>query len=286
MSGTLYVVATPIGNLTDLSPRAADTLRAVDLIACEDTRHTRKLLTHFGIATPTSSYHEHNEKSRTPVLLRRLAEGRSIALVSDAGTPLLSDPGFRLVRACRQSEIPVFPVPGAFAAAAALSVSGLPTDRVLFLGFPSDRSRALESELEALRSCRATLVFYLAPHRLHRQLDACRKILGNREAFLAREMTKLHEEAYFGSLDQLREAVGDLKARGEYTLVVEGAAESVPPVPSLDVAAYVAGLTTRRGLTKQSAVKKASRDLGLPRREVYRASVAEGESGGGGGREE
>ncbi len=273
MSGTLYVVATPIGNLTDLSPRAADTLREVDLIACEDTRHTRKLLTYFGIATPTGSYHEHNERTRTPVLLRQLADGKSVALVSDAGTPLLSDPGFRLVRACRQSGIRVVPVPGPFAGAAAVSVSGLPTDRVLFLGFPSERTRALESELKGLRDCRATLVFYLAPHRLHRQLDTFRKVLGDRQAFLVREMTKLHEEARFGTLDQLRKTTAELEARGEYTLVVEGAPDSVRPALQIDTAAYVAGLTGLRGLPKREAMKKASQELGVPRSEIYRACV-------------
>jgi 16S rRNA (cytidine1402-2'-O)-methyltransferase len=277
MNGILYVVATPIGNLADLSPRAADTLREVDLIACEDTRHTRKLLTHFGIATPTTSYHEHNEDNRTPVLLRRLTEGRSIALVSDAGTPLLSDPGFRLVRACRRSGIRVLPVPGPFAAAAALSVSGLPTDRVLFLGFPPERSGALETELERVRDCRATLVFYLAPHRLQRQLATFRKILGNREAFLVREMTKIHEEAWFGFLEGVLEATEGHRARGEYTLVVAGSAALGPSPSNLDVAAYVTGLTKLRGLPRREALKRASRELRVPRNEVYRACVEAGE---------
>jgi 16S rRNA (cytidine1402-2'-O)-methyltransferase len=270
MAGILYVVSTPIGNLTDLSPRALETLGAVDLIACEDTRHTRKLLNHFGLKTPTTSYHEHNEETRAPVLAGEIAAGKRIALVSDAGTPLLSDPGYRLVRLCRESGIPVIPIPGPFAAAMAASVSGLATDRIFFGGFLASGLSAVRKQLEDVIPIRATLVFYISPHRLKKTLEAVLAQLGPRRALLIREMTKIHEEAFSGDLVHLTETLADHEPRGEYTLVTEGSTGDAEPPPRIDAAAYVAGLISVRGLSRKDAIRQASQDLGLPKRDVYR----------------
>ena len=270
MVGILYVVSTPIGNLTDLSPRALETLGSVDLIACEDTRHTRKLLNHFGIQTPTTSYHEHNEETRAPVLTGEIAAGKRIALVSDAGTPLLSDPGYRLVRLCRASGIPVIPIPGPFAGAMAASVSGLATDRIFFGGFLASGLAAVRKQLGEVIPIRATLVFYVSPHRLKKTLEAVLAQLGSRRALLIREMTKIHEEAFSGDLADLIETLDDHEPRGEYTLVIEGSTDDAEPPPRIDAAAYVAGLISVRGLSRKDAIRQASEDLGLPKRDVYR----------------
>lgn len=270
MSGVLYVVATPLGNLDDLSPRARRILTEVDLIACEDTRHTRKLLNHFEIHTSTTSYHEHNEAAKTKVLVSRLLEGRQIALVSDAGTPLVSDPGYRLVSACREEKIAVYPVPGPSAAMAALSVSGLPADRCLFVGFLPRRTAPQRQQLETLAHEDSTLVIYLSPHGLIPTLQRIAEALGDRRAFLAREMTKLHETHHFGQLREILEAVAQETPRGEYTLVIQRAPRGAHTVPSeVDVSAYVRGLMATRGLSQKEAIKMAAKELGLPKREVY-----------------
>lgn len=269
-SGRLYVVATPIGNLDDISPRAVETLKSADLILCEDTRHSRKLLNRFGISASTLSFHEHNEEARVPGLLRRVEEGERLALISDAGTPLLSDPGFRLVRACREAGYPVTPVPGPFAGAAAASVSGLPTDQILFAGFLPSRSGARRSFLETLAAGRSTLVFYLSPHRLKAELTDCLEVLGNRPAFLIREMTKLNEEADWGRLEEIAAGNGSREPRGEYTLVVGGTTDEAARRLSIDVEAYLAGLTSKRGLSPSQAARQAAAELGLPRRSLYR----------------
>lgn len=273
MPGTLHVVATPIGNLEDLSPRALETLSRVDLIACEDTRHTRKLLSRFHVSTPTTSYHEHNEEAKSKILLRRLQTGKSVALVSDAGTPLLSDPGYRLVKLCREAGIPVVPIPGPFAGAAAASVSGLPSDQILFGGFLASRRSGLEKQLKELKTSRATLVFYLSPHRLTETLRLVEEIIGNRPGFLIREMTKVHEESLYGSLAEIREKLRGSDPRGEYTLAVQGAHEPTRPedtFPTIDVACYIRGLVEVLGLSRKDAVQRASDELGLSRQEIYR----------------
>ena len=270
MLGILYVVATPLGNLEDLSPRAVKILGEVDLIACEDTRHTRKLLNHFAIQIPTTSYHEHNEDAKAPVLITQLQEGKRIALVSDAGTPLLSDPGHRLVHACRENEIPVYPVPGPSAATAALSVSGLPPHRFLFIGFLPRRAALQREVLEKFSQEESTLLIYLSPHGLLPTLKRIVEILGNRRAFLIREMTKLHETHYFGRLKEVLTTLEQERARGEYTLVLEGQTSKEDQVSSqLDGAAYVLGLMETRGLTQKEAIKLATQELGLSRRAVY-----------------
>jgi 16S rRNA (cytidine1402-2'-O)-methyltransferase len=270
MSGVLYVVATPLGNLDDLSPRAQHILREVDLIACEDTRHTRKLLNHFAIHTHTTSYHEHNEAAKTGVLMIRLQEGRLIALVSDAGTPLVSDPGYRLVSACRKEKIAVFPVPGPSAVMAALSVSGLPADRCLFVGFLPRQPGLQRKQLKKLSHEESTLLIFLPPHGLVPTLKRIIETLGDRSAFLAREMTKLHETHYFGQLREILEVVAQETPRGEYTLVIEGTLRGGPTgLPEIDVAAYVRGLMETREISQKDAIKAAAKELGLPKREVY-----------------
>ena len=194
MAGALYIVATPIGNLEDITQRALRVLGEVDLIACEDTRHTRKLLTHYGINTPTISYHEHNERERATELLARLQAGASLAIVSDAGTPGINDPGFRVVRLAIENGVRVIPVPGPSALITALVSSGLPTDEFFFGGFLPAKSNARRGRLSELRTTPATLVFYEAPHRIAATLKDAHEILGEREAVVARELTKMHEE--------------------------------------------------------------------------------------------
>lgn len=267
--GTLFVVATPLGHLDDLSARAVRVLRSVELVACEDTRHTRKLLNHFGIATRTLSYHEHNEAERTVRLIRTLEKGADVALVSDAGTPLVSDPGFRLVRECRQRGLTVRPVPGPSAVTAALSVSGLPPDRFLFVGFlPRTRPRRLK-ELENLKTAQASLVFFIPPHSLTDQLVDLRKVLGDRRAFLAKELTKIHERHWWGTLKEIKDGQEEAP-RGEYTLIVEGSGVPAEAASGIDLPAYVEGLQQTRGLTGKEAIRQAARDLGTSRNRVYR----------------
>ena len=271
MSGVLFVVATPLGNLEDLSVRARQILTEVDLIACEDTRHTRKLLSHCQIHTPTTSYHEHNEAAKAQALVTQLQEGKQIALVSDAGTPLLSDPGYRLVHSCREKKIPVYSIPGPSAATAALSISGLSADRFLFVGFLPRRTSAQREQLQKIAQEESTLLIYLPPHGLLSTLKRILQILGDRQAFLIREMTKLHETHYFGHLKEILKTVEQERPRGEYTLVLEGASSQPHQVSSeIDVAAYVHGLIKIHGLTRGEAIKTAARELGLPKREVYR----------------
>ena len=266
--GTLYVVATPIGNLEDLTLRAVRVLREVALIACEDTRRTARLLQAHQISTPTTSFFEHNERWKGDRILRALGEGRDVALVSDAGTPGISDPGFRLVREARAEGLAVVPVPGASAAVAALSVSGLPTDRFLFVGFLPARTHARRQALEGLAPQRETLVVYEAPTRVLATLSDMIELWGDRDAFLCREATKIHEEYVRGSLSALRASLAQRsEVKGEIVLVVEGAGE--PTVPDADAETVYAALAAE-GLTRREAVKETARRLGLPAREVYR----------------
>ena len=223
--GTLYIVATPIGNLSDISARALETLRQVSRIACEDTRHTAKLLNHYGITTPTVSYHEHNERERAAELVERLQAGSSIALVSDAGTPLVSDPGYRLVQQATAAGITVVPIPGASATLAALAASGLATDEFRFCGFLPPKAGARRSRLADLREETCTLVFFEAPHRLADTLADMEAELGDRPVVVARELTKMHEEFLRGTLAEIRAKLAGVEPKGEVTLVV-GRAEA------------------------------------------------------------
>lgn len=221
-SGCLYVVATPIGNLGDMSSRAVDVLRSVDAIASEDTRRTRKLLAHFEIRTPLISYHEHNEARAARAIVERVRSGDSVALVSDAGTPLISDPGYRLVSLAANAGLDVFPVPGPCAAVAALSVSGLPVQPFHFVGFLARKRGARRKRLEELREFEGTLVLYESPHRVLATLADLREVLGDRRAVLARELTKLHEEIRRGTLSALADEAEARPPRGEIVLLVEG----------------------------------------------------------------
>ncbi len=220
MPGVLYVVATPIGNLRDLSPRAAEVLRQVDRIAAEDTRHSRRLLDSIGSTVPTLSCHDHNEKGRAQELVTRLQAGESVALISDAGTPAIADPGYRVVLAAREAGLPVVSIPGPSAAMAALSASGLPSDRFLFLGFLSPKPGRARRQIEEVASLRATLILYESPHRLGRTLTMLEAVLGDRSACLARELTKRYEEMDWGLLPSLRERWGAVSVRGELVILV------------------------------------------------------------------
>lgn len=274
--GTLYLVATPLGNLEDVTLRALRILRDVALIACEDTRRTARLLAAHDIHTRTTSYFEHNERWKGDRILSVLREGRDVALVSDAGTPGVSDPGYRLVRDARAAGLPVVPVPGPSAAIAALSVSGLPTDRFLFVGFLPARAAARRRALTEIAGRPETLVIYESPHRVLESLGEMEAVLGNRDAFLCREATKAHEEYRRGTLGDLRDELAARDAvKGEIVLVVAGASAHgiASPGGQPDVLALYAELTGA-GLTRRQAVKEASRRLGMPAREVYARVLA------------
>ena len=268
----LYVVATPIGNAGDITLRALRVLAAVDVIACEDTRVTAKLLAIHGIATPLSSYHDHNAATAGPALLRRLQRGERIALVADAGTPLVSDPGYRLVRACAEAGIAVIPVPGPSAVMAALCISGLPTDRFLFAGFPPVRASARRRFLAELAPLPASLVLLESPRRLAASLADMAAVLGPREAVVARELTKLFEETRRGSLSDLAHLYRDVPApKGEVTVVV---APPAAPAAATDAeidrrlaAALIEG-------SVRAAAEAVAAATGLPRRRLYARALA------------
>ena len=268
MPGTLYLVATPIGNLEDISLRALRILREeVAAIACEDTRQTQKLLAHYEIRKPLISYHEHNEASRAAELLESLKSGESIALVSDAGTPLVSDPGYRLVRAAVGEGIAVTPIPGASAALAAVTASGLPAGQFLFAGFLPVKAVARRKKLEEAAQHSSTLVIYESPHRILETLADMAEILGDRPVVLARELTKLHEEFLRGTAGEIREQLEARPAiKGEMTLVVGQGREKTA---TGDPAAEVERLESE-GVERMTAIKTVARQLGLPKREVYR----------------
>lgn len=278
MPGVLYLIATPIGNLEDITLRALRLLRQADVVACEDTRHTRKLLAHYGIARPLVSYHEHNEVVRAKELLARLEAGQSVALVSDAGTPLISDPGYRLVCGALAAGIPVVPIPGPSAVLAALAGSGLPVAAFHFAGFlPAKRSDRLKA-LASLRDEQATLVFYEAPHRILETLEDLESTLGPRRVVLARELTKLHEEFLRGTAAEIRQALASRPAiRGECTLVVEGARLSEAQTPTREELREAVEHRRQQGFTRMEAIKAVARERGLSKREVYRLIEGGGE---------
>ncbi len=277
MPGTLYIVATPIGNLDDITLRALRILRdEVTLIACEDTRQTAKLLTHFAIRKPLISYHEHNEESRTAELIERLNSGASVALVSDAGTPLLSDPGYRIVKTAIENDIAIVPVPGASAALSALVVSGLATDSFFFIGFLPPKPLARRKRLESLLTLDATLVAYESPHRILETLEIIAAVSGERPLVLAREITKVHEEFLRGSATSILEQLTARPSiKGEITLLI-GRSEALP-APLEDAAAEVDRLA-RDGVPRMEAIKAVAKRLGLPKREVYRLVEEQGNS--------
>jgi 16S rRNA (cytidine1402-2'-O)-methyltransferase len=275
MAGTLTVVATPIGNLDDLSPRGARALADADVIACEDTRVTRKLLTRAPSRARLVAYHAHNERRQTPELVRQVKAGKRVALVTDAGMPGLSDPGQRLVAACVEAGLRVEVVPGPSAVLAGLVASGFPTARFVFEGFLPRTGAARRRRLEALAKEERTIVVFEAPHRLARLLEAALPILGDRRAALARELTKVHEEVVRGRLSEILAIVREHGVRGEVTLVVEGGvpSEAAPDEAELldRVRALMAG-----GIPKKEAVARAAADAGVPKRTVYQAAIDAG----------
>ncbi len=267
--GKLYLVATPIGNLEDITYRAVRVLKEAGLIACEDTRHTRGLLDHYGIDRPTISYHEHNETGRTPDLIARLKGGQSIAVVSDAGTPLISDPGYRLVNQALAEGIEVVPIPGPSAILAALTASGLPTDAFHFGGFLPAKTSQRRKTLEAVREFDCSLVFYETPHRILEALEDVAAVLGERPIVLTRELTKMHEEFLRGTAAEVLERLRERPSiKGEMTLVIGkpvAAVASGIPIPDA-VNALIAG-----GMPRMDAMKTVARERGLSKREVYAA---------------
>ena len=271
LAGGLYIVATPIGNLKDITLRALETLAAVDLVLCEDTRHSATLLEQYGIRTPRQALHEHNERERVSDILRQLADGRRIALISDAGTPLVSDPGFPLVRAAREAGLPVFTTPGASALLAALSVAGLPTDSFAFHGFLPPKLEARETALRALAPRRETLVFYESPRRLGETLAAMARQFGDdRPAAVALELTKRFERVERGTLSELAARYSEGDTKGEAVIVVGGAAEAVVEASEWQPV-LAETLKTQR---LREAVDAIAARYGLKRKEVYDAALA------------
>jgi 16S rRNA (cytidine1402-2'-O)-methyltransferase len=269
--GRLYLVATPIGNLEDIGLRAIRTLKESSAIACEDTRHTQKLLNHYGIQNRLVSYHEHNENTRAPELLSELENGATIALVTDAGTPVISDPGHRLVSLCIEHGIPVIPIPGPSSAVAALSASGISAEQFLFVGFLPARQGERRRVLSALANQTCTLIFFEAPHRIAKTLADAAQILGPRQAVLGREITKLHEEFLRGTLAELAARLNESPPRGEMTLIVAPPAAGAASSPKdLTLRERVEQLVNEEKLGRKAALKQAAREFGLPRREAYK----------------
>ena len=280
MQGKLYLVATPIGNLKDITLRALDVLREVDLIACEDTRHTRKLLNHFDIKTKTVSYHEHNETTRGAELIERIKNGESIAVVSDAGTPVIADPGFRVVELAIEAEIEVITIPGPVAFVTAAASSGLPTDSIYFGGFLPSKKGDRRKRLAECADIPAILIFYEAPHRLAKSLSDCCEVLGNRPAAIARELTKLHEEIARGTLSELAHRYADAAVKGEIVLVIDRDTENKSDGFRRSDVDLEITLEQRfsdlqeQGHDHKAALKKAAKEFGFSKSEAYRRLLA------------
>lgn len=273
-AGTLTLVATPIGNLGDFSPRAAEALGQAEIIACEDTRITRKLLNLTGTSTTARlvAYHDHNGARMRPWLLEQLAAGRAVALVSDAGTPLISDPGYKLVAACREREIPVLSVPGPSAVLAALAVSGLPTDQFMFAGFLASTTSTRRAQITEIATLKATTIWFETPSRLSQSLADMAEILGQREAVVARELTKLHEEVIRGDCrDLAKRFAGGKPPRGEIVLLVAGAPRDASTTDDATLDAMLRA--EMDGQRLRDAVRAVVEATGLPRNRVYRAAL-------------
>lgn len=262
---TLYIVATPIGNLTEMTPRAIETLKAVDVIAAEDTRTTAKLLNHFSIDTHTISYHKHNESQSTQGILKLLQEGKSVALVSDAGYPLISDPGQTLVSEVVKNEFPVVPISGSSAFINALVVSGIVTQPFSFLGFLENKTSSIEKQLEPIKKLNHTLIFYLSVHRVEKTLKVVYDLLGNRKIALCRELTKKHEEIIRGSLEDILNT--QLTLKGEFVLVIEGFNQE----ENLDMDGLMGLIqeTIENGLSPSRAISKVAKDQNVSKNELY-----------------
>jgi 16S rRNA (cytidine1402-2'-O)-methyltransferase len=275
--GKLYLVATPIGNLEDITLRAIRTLKEADVIACEDTRRTQKLLNHYEIRTRTISYHEHNEMTRAPELIIELEQGAHVALVSDAGMPVISDPGHRLVKLAIRHNIAVVPVPGASAFLAALAAAGLPVDKFRFLGFLPAKRNARQRSLDELKGAQKTLVFYEAPHRVMEMLRDLRRALGDRPVVIAREVTKVYEEFLRGSASEILEVLKARPPKGEITVLVgpDVNSHAEPAGGEKSIRAELAEVMAAQGLDEKAALKVVARTRGVARSEAYRLLHAE-----------
>jgi len=271
MGGVLYIVATPIGNLEDITLRALRVLKEVDLIAAEDTRHTKGLLAHYGIPTPLTSCHEHNEKAKAHALVERLERGEKIALVSDAGTPLVSDPGYRLVREAITAGIRVVPVPGPSALTGILSASGLAVESFIFEGFLPAKKKERREKLRKLEAESRTIVFYEAPHRLRESLEDLFEILGDREIVLGREMTKVYEEFIRGRLSEVKAEIDRREVQGEIALIISGAEKQESPPQDL-LMAEIQRLKTR-GMRVKEIAEVLGEKYAYSKREVYRLAL-------------
>ncbi len=271
-TGILYIVSTPIGNLEDITLRAIRVLKEVGLIAAEDTRHTRNLLNKFEIDTPLTSYHDHNKEDKAPVLVAQILEGKSVALVSDAGTPGISDPGYFLINLAIDQKIPVVPIPGATAAIAALSISGLPTDSFVFEGFLPSKHGARLKRLQELSKEERTIIFYEAPHKILKAVEEMIEVFGERRAVITRELTKIHEEAVRGTLSEILKHLQAGSIKGEFTIIMRGYSAE-PLKQDIDTAEYLKNLMLHRGLSKKDAIAAAAEELGVPKKEVYKESL-------------
>ncbi|MDE5101662.1 MAG: 16S rRNA (cytidine(1402)-2'-O)-methyltransferase [Trichodesmium sp. St19_bin2] len=272
-SATLYIVGTPIGNLEDTTFRAIQTLQKVDLIAAEDTRHTSKLLQHFHIQTPQLSYHQHNEQSRIPELIEKLNQGKTIALVTDAGMPGISDPGYELVKACVEENISIVPIPGVTASITALCASGLPTNKFIFIGFLPTKIKLREEQLEKLSNLLETIVLYESPYRLLQTLEDLGKILGeNRKIVLARELTKLREEFWRGTVGEAVIHYQSNQPKGEFTLVITGS-EPELPVLSEDTIKQELQELFAQGISRSQASRQLAQKINLSRRTIYQIAL-------------
>lgn len=271
-TGTLYIVATPIGNLEDMTLRAIRVLKEVDLVAAEDTRHTRHLLDRYQIDTQLTSYHDHNKEEKAPILVSRMLDGKNVALVSDAGTPGISDPGYFLINLAIDQHIPVIPIPGATAAIAALSISGMPTDRFIFEGFLPAKHVARLKRLQELAHEERTIIFYEAPHKIIRAVEDMLAVLGDRRAVSTRELTKIYEETIRGTLSEILKRLQEGTIKGEFTIIVHGASTE-PQKQDIDTTEYLKNLMIHRGLTKKEAIAATAEELGLPKKEVYKESL-------------
>ena len=271
-TGTLYIVSTPIGNLEDITLRALKVLGSVRIIAAEDTRHTQKLLHHYDIHTPQTSYHDHNKEEKSAVLIDKLKEGHDIALVSDAGTPGISDPGYYLINRAIDENIKITPIPGPTASIAALSISGLPTDAFVFEGFLPAKKAARRKRLQELSSERRTIIMFETPRRASSSLEDISEILGDRRVVLTRELTKMFEEVIRDKVSNVMEKIKGRSLKGEITIIIEGAHGEII-TDTEDLKSYLEKLMKKEGLTLKDAVSRASKDLNLSKNKVYKEAL-------------